>query len=552
MKPEVKEREGPKPSRRAPRRRARPAAEAPPPIAPVSKVELRPYGPQLRISLFGKIVLTAGALGFCFLYGLVFAFFAPNLMMQMLAPLVVLAALVLWALPETGKAPVRYLEILIFGYMVAQSLWPNYLALVLPGLPWITVLRVAGVSLALVLLTCVSVSPRFRSELGAVLKAAPLLSRCLFLFAALQALSVFASSDRGSSANLFLNVLTGWYSPFLATCFICMKDGRVERFVGLLCLTAIILAGLAFWEHHLGHLPWLGHIPSFLQVNDPNVQRFLAGNTRADGVHRVQATFTTSLALSEYLAISLPFLLHFGAVKYPMPLRVAAYAAVPIVILAIVQTQARTGMIGVLVALSAYPIVRTFLYWRRNPQDLAASSILFFSPVLVAGALTVAYIVPGLHVRIFGAGSTAYSNDSRQIQMNMGMPKIYSHPWGYGIGRGSDTLQYSGSFSDVYSIDIYPLRLALEYGVVGFLVYYTILFAAFKLCAMPMLDGRQKTTEEMLFIPIGVSLLAIALMQIVFALEDNQSVLFVIFGILAAMTFRYAKRRKATTRSVVV
>jgi hypothetical protein len=381
-------------------------------------------------------------------------------------------------------------------------------------------------------------SADFRSRVSEVLKSAPLLSRFFGLFLLMQAISIIFSVEKSISIDLFLNVLIGWIAPFFASVFILSRPLRGERFATLLCFTAVVLAGIALWEYRLHKLPWVGHIPSFLQINDPSVQLTLQGTTRTGLDHRVQATFTTSLAFSEYMAMTLPFFLHFSFGRYPLLTRIAAIFAIPLVVYTIVISQSRTGMIGVLVAFSVYPLVRVFLYWRRNRQNLAASSALFLAPVAVVMALIVCYVVPGLHNRIFGGGHDISSNESRTIQIHMGTPKILARPWGYGLGMGADTLQYSGSGSTIYSIDVYPLRLLLEYGIQGILIYYAMVFSGIYYSFKYVLESSDQDRERSLFIPVALVVLAFTFMQIYYALDDNQPIMYALYGALLAMIYR--------------
>ncbi len=405
-------------------------------------------------------------------------------------------------------------------------------------MPRITPQRLFGVALILTLMTCLSISAPFRSRLTAVLNSAPLLSRSIAAFLLIQAFSIALSSDKAASLNLLFNILTGWISPFLVSAFVLSRRGRVERFGAFLCFTALALAGLAFWEHHLGRAPWVGHIPSFLQVNDPSVQMALSGVARAGLEHRVQATFSTSLAFSEYLAMAMPFMLNFAFGRYSMTTRAAALLAFPIVIAALVMTQSRTGMIGAIVAVTAYPVIRVFLYWRRNRQSLAASSALMLSPAAVAAFLAICYVVPGLHNRMFGGGRDASSNDSRRIQIEMGLPKIFARPWGYGLGRGADTLQYPYPGAGTYSIDVYQIRLLLEYGFIGILVYYCMVYFALRYASNYALKESDLLREKSLFIPLLIVIIGFTLMQIYFALDDNQPIMYVLYGALLALIYR--------------
>src|SRR3546814_12479875 len=64
--------------------------------------------------------------------------------------------------------------------------------------------------------------------------------------------------------------------------------------------------------YRLERPPWVGHIPSFLKVNDPVIAAVLDGSRRSsDGLYRVQTTYTTSLSSAEFLAMVMPFIIHY-------------------------------------------------------------------------------------------------------------------------------------------------------------------------------------------------------------------------------------------------
>ena len=133
-----------------------------------SAAPLRPYldDPQSPNHRTARRILLFGVVIFCLFYGLVFAFFAPYLLPLIATPVVVLAAATMWALPDVNRAPTRALEGLFLAFFAALILWPNYLAIAVPGLPWITLLRLSGFPLAGVLLICVSTSTDFRARLA--------------------------------------------------------------------------------------------------------------------------------------------------------------------------------------------------------------------------------------------------------------------------------------------------------------------------------------------------------------------------------------------------
>ena len=111
--------------------------------------------PRTRILLLVLSVLVF------FVYGYLFGMFAPQRLVQLGLPLLVLVALNVWALPELGAPPTNAISRLFFIYFLAIPLWPNYLAIALPGLPWITVMRLTSFPLVFLFLYSLSTSLAF-------------------------------------------------------------------------------------------------------------------------------------------------------------------------------------------------------------------------------------------------------------------------------------------------------------------------------------------------------------------------------------------------------
>ena len=120
----------------------------------------------------------------------------PFLLLAFVAPIAVLALLAIWALPDLARPPTRTLGWLFYAFTVALVVWPNYLAITLPGLPWITMTRLIGFPLVFLVLVCVSTSTAFRTQVGDVLVALSPGSQIFLVFLAMQALSVLFSPER--------------------------------------------------------------------------------------------------------------------------------------------------------------------------------------------------------------------------------------------------------------------------------------------------------------------------------------------------------------------
>lgn len=500
---------------------------------------IAPYTPVRLISAYAKWPLIAILFAFALLYGAAFSFLAPYLVTPLLIPLLILAAFVLWALPEVRNPPTKLMTILFFAFFVAMIMWPGYLAIALPGIPRVSPLRITAVPLTLVFGACLSTSKAFRSQLKEILAASPLVFQSVLFFTALQFISIAYSINTTSSVILFFTQIVNGTSLIFIAAWVFSRKGQAEKFAGILCGMGLAMSLLAGAEVRAGHVLWAGHIPSFLQIDDPVVQQILAGTSRSG--YRAQGTFVTSLSMSEFLALTMPFLLHFAYEKYRSIIRIGAGVTIPLVLLGTLATQARTGLLGIVLAFFLYPLVIGILRWRQNKRSFLLSIILYLSPLLIAIAAAVGYSVPGIRIRLLGGGAAQLSNQGRTEQWNMGIPKILSHPWGYGIGQGAAALGFTNR-EGFLTIDSYPLRLTLEYGVIGIVIYYLQHLAALYYAAKAAFVANEDDREGRVAIPLGIALLSFAAMQINFAQADAEPIMSAMLGMAIAFGYRYGSK----------
>lgn len=149
-------------------------------------------------------------------FGVTIGLTAQNYIMLMMVPIALLCGLIIWALPETKNPPLRLIDILLVAFLVALMGWPDYLALSLPGLPWITAIRLTMVPLALILLTCLSVSRSFREQLVSIINTTPLTWKFLVIFSAICGLSIAYSINPSASISRFVVSQFTWTLIFFS------------------------------------------------------------------------------------------------------------------------------------------------------------------------------------------------------------------------------------------------------------------------------------------------------------------------------------------------
>lgn len=469
-------------------------------------------------------------------YGLVFGLTTTYFLLQLTVPLIIVAAAVIWLLPESERAPTGLLGKLLFIFLVALLVWPDYLALALPGLPWITAVRLIGVPLAFVLFVCLSTSAEVRRDLTEVLQATPWIWRLITAFGVLAVLSVGYSTDPGISVNKLVVAGVNWFLLFFVSAYVFRTPGRAMRLAYLLWAIGVVvsLIGVQEWRHSV--VPWAGHIPSFLVVQDESVQRILSGASRAaTGIYRVQSKFTTSLGLAEFYALVLPFVIHFAITADRLVVRIAAALTVPFFLRLIVLTDSRLGMVGFFFSILIYLLIWGVWRWTRDRDSAFGPAVVLAYPAIFSGFIAATFFVGRLRAMVWGTGAQQASTDSRKLQVAMGLPKVVKRVWGHGIGRGAEALGFRNG-ADVLTIDTYYLLVALEFGVLGFLIYYALFLNAVWAGARRL--RRAATPEQTLIGPILIALVNFLVIKSIFSQQENHPLVFVLLGVLAALIWR--------------
>jgi hypothetical protein len=503
---------------------------------------LRPYSDGDTPSARRRdLIILTSVTTFCLFYGLTFAFFAPFLLVAFAIPLAILGLILIWALPSQRTAPTPLLVGLFWAFLVGSVAWPNYLGLAIPGLPWITVARLTGTPMALVFLICLSVSEPFRARLAELLSAAPSLWKILLFFVFIQFYCIFMSTNVGLSLDKFITSQMSYTAMFFISIYVFAQPGRVFRWVAITWAMAIFVGVIGLWEHHLRHVPWVGHIPKFLQIQDPTVLALLQPTMRKySDVYRVQSVFSGSIQLAEYIIYILPFIMHMGIVNRNFWVKVLAIVSMPFLFYIAYITNSRSGMVGFIVSFMLYPLCWGLLRWRRQPGSIVGPFTVLSYPV-VAGLGGSAILVFGrLRALVLGSGVQQGSTEARIDQYRKGIPMLFKNPIGHGGGMAGDVLQWYTSGGNL-TIDTYYLGVALEYGVLGFIVYYSIFLLAIGLIGRELLTKPSPNEEDTYLIPAAIALVNFVIIKGVFYQQDNHALVYMILGIVVALLYRSNK-----------
>jgi hypothetical protein len=488
--------------------------------------------------MFARIFYPIGLAVFCLIYGFFFALTAPYLIVPFSMPIIAMVLMAIWALPDRPHAPTKTIELFFSALLISLVLWPNYLALALPGLPWITVIRLTGFPMVFLFLVSLSTSREFRSELHQTLASVPWLWPAFFVFILTQFITLpFSKTVVGSLERALLQQVN-WTCVFLVATWVCRAPGRVQRFVTMIVLPAIPIMAITILESREEHVVWSGLVPSFLKVDDPVAALILSSTVRgATGLYRSKATFSTPLGLAEYLALLTPFALHFIFGPYRFFTRLVGVVAMPLLFYCIRLTDARLGIVGYLVSVLLYLLYWGLLRLFRNRSDLFAAAVVYAYPAVFTIAGVAVMFVHRLSMIVFGSGAQAASNEARKNQLQMGLPKIMENPIGHGPGMSGIAMGYGAG--EFITVDNYYLTLGMDYGVMGLFMFLAIFLLAISGGFRATLRAsRLKDPEFTLLIPLSIALSAFLVIKLVFSQQDNHPLVFAMLGALVAMIWR--------------
>jgi O-antigen ligase/polysaccharide polymerase Wzy-like membrane protein len=508
---------------------------------PEPRPVLKPYGGvgdnffQRHLPLLVGLIAAA----VCLPYGFYYAIFTPWLLVPMIVPIILLMLITIWALPDTQFLPDKALERMFFAFFAALVLWPNYLAVDLPGLPWITLGRVVNVPMVLLLVITVSTSLPFRQRMRDILASSPVVWKALVIFVVVQTLSLPLSHRPNFSFAHYVIDQFNNTAVFFICAYIFAKPGRAQIWAWMFWFLAMGVAVMGFLEFRQKLPLWSGHVPAFLLIQDETVQRILAGASRGStGQYRASSVFSTPLGLSEFLALALPFAMHFAASKHYRPwMRFAAGASVPFMVLVIIYTDSRLGIFGLFIAMMLYLLYRAIQHWRRNRGAIMPMAVLVAYPTIFMAFIVLSFVSGRVKNKVWGTGQYEDSNRGRMEQLQMGIPKVLKHPFGHGPATAGETLGYTNP-AGTLTIDNWLLAIALDYGILGLFSFCAMFGVSAYTASRHSFTTSEKGPEIELLIPLAICMVSFLVIKTVFAQDDNHALVFMMMGVLAALSHR--------------
>lgn len=493
------------------------------------------YQPATEVSLIA--VATFFSVIFAFVGGYYLAIFKQYFISYLFIVIVPLLALTLWSTPDTRGMRNHALRAYFLATVASLILWPNYLAIAVPGLPWMALSRLLLFICCILFLISIAFSAQNRGIIRETLQQHPIMRTLLLMFLAIQLVTLPFSTQITESINHLFNTYVYWIFVFFISLIVFQEEKAVVRWSQILCLAAFVLCVITVREVQLGKVLWAGHIPSFLQIDDPVIERIMAGRFRA-GEYRVKATFMTSLSYAEFLVLVVPFVMSRMMNAKRLIMRFVFAAFIIFMIWAIIATGSRLGMIGLAITILGYALLWGIRRRNLRRADLLGPTVVMLYPALLMLFSVAVLSSNRLHVMFIGGGEHKASNEAREVMMARGIPMILKNPIGHGPGRGGQTLGYTNP-SGQLTIDNYFLNIGLEYGIIGLISFFGLIIGATYIGVRTYLTSRRPDAEY-----AGAAALALGayfVIKTVLSGTQNQSIMFMLIAMVLAISYRHSR-----------
>lgn len=513
----------------------------------ITKPDVLPQYRQLRSpasAFFFKTIYLSLCIGLGLFYGLAIALTLPAGAVPLTLPVLAMAAVVIWGLPDApGAALPKLTAALLFGFFAAISLWPDYLSLQIPGLPWISLRRLFSFPLGIVLFVNLSQKYELRGRLWNVLRSERWVSRFLIAFAICQVLSVLTGTPFVPGLNRWIVALFNWISVLLAAALVFSYSGLSSRWMRWFCAFTFIACLVDLAEVHNQRLLWgdlLYRLPRIFAVDPEMADSLLRQSPWTK--YRAKGFFSTSLSFAEYMALAAPFfsLCLFRARTLGGQ---AAWLALNLLLIsALFLNGSRLGLVGALVGYSTCAYLFVIQYRHENPRHVIASALFYLLPI---GALLGAIAIKSfgrLNALFFGTGMQILSTEARWAQLDLMPYTLLKRPlFGFGPGNGAQALGYRSPGGQL-TVDSYFISAFLDYGVLGGIAYFGLIVTG--ILAAVRLGLKEDNPKRSFAMALGAALIIYLIVRLVLSQEDNQPLLFLLLGMTCAESYKYQKRSK--------
>jgi hypothetical protein len=424
-------------------------------------------------------------------------------------------------------------------YLGAYVIWPPYVAVSLPVLPFITPARALLMLLIAGWIFTAATARSIHERLWERLNRSKPLWIAILVIIVFRGLAIPYSIDPALATKSFLDQCISLFLP-LVVALTLIESERDISLIGRVLLVAAVAIGLTVvYEAATKHNLFVDHLSKLVSYKAHWLDQILTPTLRANGKFRTQGPFTVPLSLAEFFTLVIPFLFYAfdksknAAVRFGLILIAALFE------FGIVSTDSRTAIVTSVCLCGFYAVFRGAIFLRAHPRaDLKPLMLLFVAFI----ALCVPVVLVAMLDKL-GLGQTLAAHGTRGAQFVLGIPKVLKQPIiGYGSGMAGYVLGYKADGVHL-TIDNYYLSVALDAGLPALLAQFALqgwlLWTSLNgaLRSKDVAHGRVYLTFFLYF--VSFTLLRTTLSQ-----ADNLSLSYIMMGVFAAYHAIASKAKK--------
>ncbi len=412
-------------------------------------------------------VITA-TIGFAVVMGFWIAIFSTLVVPMFVGVIGVLFLIAMWLAEDEEPDLSGPASAFFTAYVAFAVIWPSYLAVAIPGLPWLTPTRIALGFIAFLMLLHLSQSQISRSWItGVVVGMKP-----AFAFYGLTLILMFATVPMGRTPgnSLSFAVLQTilWNIPLIAALWLFRNPDYGVRVVRVMGISLLVVMLLTVAEYRNLQPIWFPYIPSFLKVDAAQMASTLSSQTRLDGGYRAKGTFSVHLYYAQFLLLMLPFALHWLLDSKTAVRRLWAAAYLALMLIVIWMNNTRTGTTGQLVVIAGMLALYAFRHYlhTQNSLDVTAPAFMLGIPGAAAVLAVLISISPRLQAMTIGGTLHANSDTVRDGQWEKAWSAVFSNPIGHGAGD-SGPLTGRLTSGGIWIVDSTWINFLVDFGILG-------------------------------------------------------------------------------------
>jgi O-antigen ligase len=198
-------------------------------------------------------------------------------------------------------------------------------------------------------------------------------------------------------------------------------------------------------------------------------------------------------------------------------------------------TNARSAILGALIAFMLYPFFYAIRRRSQHERSIVGTGLLMAYPMAVAMTAALVVLWPRAHTMVLGGGQHQASSDARGEQWRMGIPKLLSHPFGYGVGRGNEALGFFNA-AGKGTVDTFYLTIMLDSGVLALPLFLATFLIPAWLAFKYYCDS--KTPEQEILAPLSIAIINFVIVKSVLTSEANIPLAFAYVGCVIGLVWQ--------------